>query len=332
MTADLPPVTSARDDYPKLHFAHTGPRHQGQTSNEAQAALSELDELRAWKRDAAVMLAAWDDMFEAVIGSVGHVDVPTVERPGFVAGEIGRLREEMHVLLDLWRLAYLHGPVHLSTRGAHGVWRAVTVDGLTYNLDDPADVVLLRGAAVDASNRPVHRLTPTTSEPSQEVCAEHDWFDDHCLQDDSGFVIRCRRCLRLRPLHEMRHPPIPRPVEQQGAPMPDRSEIPPEVVAEYVRLTDEDRAGVQRPSVPADEVIAMFDTAADPPSIVIEELVLEPVSANATFMEWWPAGVTRYASSDQAVEVAANRAKSTGLIHRVLVNDETVWSSDGWSW
>lgn len=37
----------ARDDYPKLHHEHSGPSHQGQTSQEAQAALDEIDHLRA---------------------------------------------------------------------------------------------------------------------------------------------------------------------------------------------------------------------------------------------------------------------------------------------
>lgn len=41
---------SARDDYPKLDFAHSGPHHQGQTSQEAQAALDEIDRLRANNR------------------------------------------------------------------------------------------------------------------------------------------------------------------------------------------------------------------------------------------------------------------------------------------
>lgn len=40
---------SAREDYAKLHANTSGPHCQGQTSLEAQAALDELDELRAWR-------------------------------------------------------------------------------------------------------------------------------------------------------------------------------------------------------------------------------------------------------------------------------------------
>ncbi len=36
----------ARDDYPKLHANTSGPHHQGQTSQEAQRALNEIDLLR----------------------------------------------------------------------------------------------------------------------------------------------------------------------------------------------------------------------------------------------------------------------------------------------
>ena len=40
-------VESARETYVKLHANTSGPSHQGQTSTEAQAALDEIDALRA---------------------------------------------------------------------------------------------------------------------------------------------------------------------------------------------------------------------------------------------------------------------------------------------
>jgi hypothetical protein len=40
-------VTAARETYAKLDALTRGPHHQGQTSREAQAALDEVDHLRA---------------------------------------------------------------------------------------------------------------------------------------------------------------------------------------------------------------------------------------------------------------------------------------------
>ena len=56
---------SAREDYAKLNAVTSGPRHQGQTSREAQAALNEIDRLRSWKLEAMTSLAAWDDVWVA---------------------------------------------------------------------------------------------------------------------------------------------------------------------------------------------------------------------------------------------------------------------------
>ena len=47
---------SAREDYAKLNANTSGPRHQGQTSCEAQAALDEIDRLRRWKAEALIVL------------------------------------------------------------------------------------------------------------------------------------------------------------------------------------------------------------------------------------------------------------------------------------
>lgn len=38
---------SARDDYPNLHYHTSGPHYQGRRHIEAQAALDEIDQLRA---------------------------------------------------------------------------------------------------------------------------------------------------------------------------------------------------------------------------------------------------------------------------------------------
>ncbi len=39
-------MEAARETYPKLHASTHGPRHQGETSRQAQAALDEIDRLR----------------------------------------------------------------------------------------------------------------------------------------------------------------------------------------------------------------------------------------------------------------------------------------------
>ncbi len=72
MTSDeiTPLSESVREDYAKLHFAHSGPHHQGQTSQQAQEALREIDRLRA-ENEALRVDLAWanrriDDM-EATI-------------------------------------------------------------------------------------------------------------------------------------------------------------------------------------------------------------------------------------------------------------------------
>jgi|688.fasta_scaffold244390_3 hypothetical protein len=59
------------------------------------------------------------------------------------AAEIERLRAVERRSHDLWWLAYHHGPVTLTVRGSHEMYRTVTVDGISYNVDDPADVALL---------------------------------------------------------------------------------------------------------------------------------------------------------------------------------------------
>jgi hypothetical protein len=60
-----------------------------------------------------------------------------------VADEIERLRAVERRSHDLWWLAYHHGPVTLTVRGSHEMHRTVTVDGISYNVDDPADVAFL---------------------------------------------------------------------------------------------------------------------------------------------------------------------------------------------
>ena len=57
--------------------------------------------------------------------------------------EIERLRAVERRSHDLWWLAYHIGPVTLTVRGGHDMHRTVTVDGISYNVDDPADVALL---------------------------------------------------------------------------------------------------------------------------------------------------------------------------------------------
>ena len=57
--------------------------------------------------------------------------------------EIERLRAEERRFHNLWWLAYHHGPVTLTVRGGHDIHRTVTVDGISHNVDDPADVALL---------------------------------------------------------------------------------------------------------------------------------------------------------------------------------------------
>jgi hypothetical protein len=59
------------------------------------------------------------------------------------ADEIERLRAVERRSHDLWWLAYHHGPVTLTVRGSHEMYRTVTVDGISYNFDDPADVAFL---------------------------------------------------------------------------------------------------------------------------------------------------------------------------------------------
>lgn len=51
--ADVPGPVAAREDYAKLHANTFGSGHQGQTSQEAQAALDEIDRLRAVIKRAA---------------------------------------------------------------------------------------------------------------------------------------------------------------------------------------------------------------------------------------------------------------------------------------
>lgn len=63
---------SARDDYPKLHAETSGPHHQGQTSDEAQKALDEIDHLRARER---ILEAAVADL---LTGTHGVTDIGEV--------------------------------------------------------------------------------------------------------------------------------------------------------------------------------------------------------------------------------------------------------------
>jgi hypothetical protein len=65
------------------------------------------------------------------------------ERRQEAADEIQRLRAVERRSHDLWWLAYHHGPVTLTVRGGHEMYRIVTVDGISYNFDDPADVAFL---------------------------------------------------------------------------------------------------------------------------------------------------------------------------------------------
>jgi hypothetical protein len=57
--------------------------------------------------------------------------------------EIERLRAVERRSHDLWWLAYHTGPVTLTVQGSHEMHRTVTVDGRSYNYDDPADVAFL---------------------------------------------------------------------------------------------------------------------------------------------------------------------------------------------
>lgn len=57
--------------------------------------------------------------------------------------EIERLRAAERRSHDLWWLACHHGPVTLTVRGSHEMHRTVTVNGRSYNYDNPADVALL---------------------------------------------------------------------------------------------------------------------------------------------------------------------------------------------
>lgn len=52
----------ARESYAKLHANTSGPSHQGETSQEAQAALNEIDRLRSWSR-AAFAAGYWAGRF-----------------------------------------------------------------------------------------------------------------------------------------------------------------------------------------------------------------------------------------------------------------------------
>ncbi len=60
-----------------------------------------------------------------------------------LTAEIERLRAVERRSNDLWWLACHHGPVTLTVRGGHEMHRTVTVDGISYNVDNPADVALL---------------------------------------------------------------------------------------------------------------------------------------------------------------------------------------------
>lgn len=63
---------SAREDYAKLNANTSGPRHQGQTSCEAQAALDEIDRLRRWKAEALIVLDEWEATWRTA-GSPGRL-------------------------------------------------------------------------------------------------------------------------------------------------------------------------------------------------------------------------------------------------------------------
>ena len=81
-----------------------------------------------------------DDLF-AMLCLCGFPDV--VEQIKAQQAEIERLRAEERRFHNLWWLAYHHGPVTLTVRGSHEMYRTVTVDGISYNFDDPADVAFL---------------------------------------------------------------------------------------------------------------------------------------------------------------------------------------------
>lgn len=61
---------SARDDYAKLDATTRGLHHQGQTSTEAQAALDELDRLRAELADTPTLVRV-----DGVMWCVEHDDM-----------------------------------------------------------------------------------------------------------------------------------------------------------------------------------------------------------------------------------------------------------------
>ena len=68
-----PSEEPARETYAKLHANTSGPGHQGQTSQEAQAALDEIDRLRA----------ALGTLRQGVLTLAGHLDTacnPNVNR------------------------------------------------------------------------------------------------------------------------------------------------------------------------------------------------------------------------------------------------------------
>ena len=68
------------------------------------------------------------------------------------------------------------------------------------------------------------------------------------------------------------------------------------------------------------------------PDITVERLELEAVSANAVWQAaWWPSMPLNYSTADQAISDARVQADTSGLIHRVLVDDNPIWASDGFA-
>ena len=59
---------------------------------------------------------------------------------------------------------------------------------------------------------------------------------------------------------------------------------------------------------------------------------MEAVSANAVWQAaWWPSMPLNYSTADQAISDARVQADTSGLIHRVLVDDNPIWASDGFA-
>lgn len=86
----VPGQVAAREDYAKLHANTSGSHHQGQTSQEAQAALDEIDRLRAVIRTAAKDLyvaevhrqsVGWDTYCTEMLVRAQHALAAETSRP-----------------------------------------------------------------------------------------------------------------------------------------------------------------------------------------------------------------------------------------------------------